>query len=148
MVYDSAHVSIQRFRSYSFHKILFGIISTLGRCHIAFLLLLSTMNIQSLIGESIPIRAREGSFDSAEDRTDTQAERREELAQMAKGLRRMKRQLFLHHVEDSHKPGDSLRDILMKAAYGGSVGSPPCSPRPQRHLTTSAPSSPSARTDE
>mmetsp|Transcript_36901 Transcript_36901/g.103042 ORF Transcript_36901/g.103042 Transcript_36901/m.103042 type:complete len:109 (-) Transcript_36901:330-656(-) len=98
------------------------------------------MNIQGLNHheESIPIRAREGSFDSAEEqRTDTREERRQELAQMTKGLRRMKRQLLLQHVEENHKPVASLRDLLMKAAYGGdsSLGTPPSSPR-AHHLSS------------
>lgn len=105
----------------------------------------------------LPNRVREGSFDSAEQeqqgRTDdARQERRQELAQMAKGLRRMKRQLLLQHVEDNHKPVDSLRDLLMKAAYGGgdstssmTMGSPPSSPRPHKHPVSSAPNSPSAR---
>jgi hypothetical protein len=99
------------------------------------------MNTQGLNHESTPIRAREGSFDIAEQRTDG---RRRELAQMTKGLRRMKRELLLNHVEDDHKPIGSLRDLLMKAAYGGDTrfSSPPSSPRSSH--ASSAPNSPSA----
>jgi hypothetical protein len=82
-------------------------------------------------GDSNSFHPRAGSFDSTEGDAAKQ-----EMAQMAKSLRRMKRQLLLKHVEDNLKPADSLRDLLWRAAQ-----TPPGSPQATRTVR-SPPESP------
>ncbi len=65
----------------------------------------------------------------AEEKNCSEEERRQEVAHMARGLRRMKRQLLLKHVEGDQKAVGSLRDLMLKAAYGECVPTPPASPR-------------------
>ena len=78
-------------------------------------------------------RQRQESFDS----TEFNDQERQELTQMARSLRRMKRQLLLKHVEESQKPADSLQSLLLRAAYN----SPPSSPRAPRTVVGSPQSS-------
>lgn len=86
------------------------------------------MNAQGPQDDSTSYRAREGSFDMAE-RIGARDERRQELAEMARGLRRMKRQLFLKHVEESQRPAISSHDLRSRAASDECKGTPPASPR-------------------
>ena len=65
----------------------------------------------------------------AEDPKLAKDERRSEIAQLARGLRRMKRHLLLKHVEEESKPVGSLRDLFLRAASGEVMPSPPNSPR-------------------
>lgn len=90
-------------------------------------------------------RSQEGFFDVNEDPKTAKDERRTELAQMARGLRRMKRHLLLKHVEEDSKPVGSLRDLFLRAAYGEGMPSPPSSPRAQ---VLPSPSSPLASTKD
>lgn len=85
------------------------------------------MNLESFEHQPLPVRAREGSFDS----TGSSEERRQELAEISRGLRRMKRQMLLKHVEGNQEPVISLRDLLIKAASGECrmKPTPPSSPR-------------------
>ena len=100
----------------------------------------SRMNLQSFPDPSSPVRAREGSFDMNEANAESKEERRQELAEMARSLRRMKRQLFLMHVEDNQMPALNLRELLLKAASDSKVkGTPPSSPR---HIPPTSPRSP------
>ena len=66
------------------------------------------MNTSNL-SNSITVRAREESFDDSEEGKSIGHLERHELAQMARGLRRMKRQLFLKLVEEQNKPVDNLQ---------------------------------------
>jgi hypothetical protein len=69
--------------------------------------------------------SREGSFDSQDSSSKIHTqEERQELAQLARGLRRVKRQLLLMQVgEPPQTPVESFRVLLMKAAFGeGSNG--------------------------
>lgn len=88
-------------------------------------------------------RPREGSFDVAEDQKTAKEERRTEVAQLARGLRRMKRHLLLKHVEEDAKPVGSLRDLFLRAANGEVMPSPPSSPRAS---VVASPCRPSAST--
>ena len=90
-------------------------------------------------------RPREGSFDMADDPKTAKNESRSEIAQMARGLRRMKRHLLLKHVEEDSKPVGSLRDLFLQVASGEIMSSPPASPR--AHVVHS-PSSPSTSTKD
>jgi hypothetical protein len=97
--------------------------------------------------------SREGSFDSQDSSSQIHTqEERQELAQLARGLRRVKRQLLLMQVgEPPQTPEESFRVLLMKAAFGeGSNGnnrSAPSSPTMQSgsgSFERSAPRSPTA----
>jgi hypothetical protein len=65
-------------------------------------------------------------------------EERHELTQLARGLRRVKRQLLLMQVEEPQTHVGSLRDILVKVAYGDSSNrSMPSSPSRRIHSSGS-----------
>ena len=76
-----------------------------------------TMNSQTTPVNS-PTRSREvksGSFDDSSGELYTREERHE-LAQLARGLRRVKRQLLLMQVEEPQTPATNLRELLVRAA--------------------------------
>jgi len=81
--------------------------------------------------------SRKGSFDSKEGCPKTPVkEERLEIAQLSRGLRRVKRELFLKQVEGgSFTPPLSPRDILMKAAIASSTPTG-TSPSRKQHVLT------------